>query len=240
MTKIKTYPIDTNITGSDKWVGTDAQSYGSTKNFTVSGLSDYFNSFSAINLSNSLKFKYDTVDLGDDRAAGSFSFETEVGSTVSFSSISSLMFHKNTSNGKYVVDFMTSLEGTVIMISKVDEPNMFALYNVNSYDQNPIETDFYDVSLSYVVGNGSIDEDEYYFVSLIETPSLSTGFTATVSDTATISHNLSATDVIVQLYDTVTNETVYADVERINTNQVTVTFSATPTNSIRVLVQKIG
>jgi hypothetical protein len=150
------------------------------------------------------------------------------------------MFHKNTSNGKYVVDFMTSLEGAVIMISKVDDPNMFALYNVNSYNQNPIETDFYDVSLSYVVGNGYIDEDEYYFVSLIETPSLATGFTATISDTATISHNLSATDVIVQLYDTVTNETVYADVERINTNQVTVTFSATPTNSIRVLVQKIG
>ena len=65
-------------------------------------------------------------------------------------------------------------------------------------------------------------------------------FAATISDTATVTHNLGAKDVIVQLYDTVTAETVYADVERASTNTVTVTFASTPTNDIRVLVQKIG
>ena len=62
----------------------------------------------------------------------------------------------------------------------------------------------------------------------------------TISDTATIIHSYNTRDVIVQLYDTVTYETVYADVDRISTTQVTITFAATPTNSIRVLVQKIG
>lgn len=65
-------------------------------------------------------------------------------------------------------------------------------------------------------------------------------FAATISDTATVTHNLGAKDVIVQLYDTVTAETVYADVERASTSTVTVTFASTPTNDIRVLVQKIG
>lgn len=67
----------------------------------------------------------------------------------------------------------------------------------------------------------------------------------TISDTATITYPFTLTaatqnDVIIQLVDTVTNETVYADVDRISTTQATITFASTPTNSIRVLVQKIG
>ena len=67
----------------------------------------------------------------------------------------------------------------------------------------------------------------------------------TISDTATITYPFTLTaatqnDTIIQLVDTVTNETVYADVDRISTTQATITFSATPTNDVRVLVQKIG
>lgn len=67
-----------------------------------------------------------------------------------------------------------------------------------------------------------------------------TSYAATISNTATITHSLATRDVIIQLYDTVTYETVYADVDRISTTQATITFASTPTNSIRVLVQKIG
>ena len=67
----------------------------------------------------------------------------------------------------------------------------------------------------------------------------------TITDTATITYPFTLTaatqnDTIIQLVDTVTNETVYADVDRISTTQATITFASTPTNSIRVLVQKIG
>jgi len=62
----------------------------------------------------------------------------------------------------------------------------------------------------------------------------------TITDTATVTHSLNTKDVIIQLYDITTNETVYADVDRISTSQATITFATTPTNSIRVLVQKIG
>jgi hypothetical protein len=61
----------------------------------------------------------------------------------------------------------------------------------------------------------------------------------TITDTATVTHSLGR-DVIIQLYDNVTFETVYADVDRISVSQATITFATTPTNSIRVLVQKIG
>ena len=62
-------------------------------------------------------------------------------------------------------------------------------------------------------------------------------YATTIADTATITHNFNTRDVIIQLYDTVTYETVYADVDRISTTQATITFATTPTNSIRVLVK---
>ena len=65
-------------------------------------------------------------------------------------------------------------------------------------------------------------------------------YAVTITDTATISHGLASSDVMVQLYDITTGMTVYADVDRISSTQVTITFGSTPTNSIRVLVQKIG
>ncbi len=65
-------------------------------------------------------------------------------------------------------------------------------------------------------------------------------FASTISATATVTHNLGTKDVIVQLYDTVTDLTVYARVDRASTNTVTITFGTTPANNVRVLIQKIG
>lgn len=65
----------------------------------------------------------------------------------------------------------------------------------------------------------------------------------TISDTDTITYPFTLTDqndIIIQLVDTVTNETVYADVDRISPTQATITFASTPTNDVRVLIQKIG
>lgn len=56
-----------------------------------------------------------------------------------------------------------------------------------------------------------------------------------------VSHGLNTLDVIVQLYDTVTLETVYADVVRTNTSSVTVTFGSAPSTgqNYRVLLTKV-
>ena len=90
-----------------------------------------------------------------------------------------------------------------------------------------------DISVSYASGTATVSsaaqENNTYAV--------------TITDTATITHGLSSKDVIIQLFDVTSGETVYADVERVDTapyNTATVTFATTPSNSIRVLVQKIG
>lgn len=76
--------------------------------------------------------------------------------------------------------------------------------------------------------------------TLIDTKINATGYATTITDTATITHSLNTRDVVIQLYDATTYETVYADVDRISTTQATITFASTPTNSVRVLVQKIS
>ena len=65
--------------------------------------------------------------------------------------------------------------------------------------------------------------------------------TATIGDgSATsyaITHNRSTTDVMVQVYDASSNDTVFANVTRNSTSQVTVSFASAPsTNAYKVVV----
>lgn len=69
-------------------------------------------------------------------------------------------------------------------------------------------------------------------------------FKTTIGDASAtsiaVTHSLGTTDVIVQLFDISSGDTVYADVVRTNANVVTVDFGAAPaTNDIRVLIQEL-
>lgn len=56
-----------------------------------------------------------------------------------------------------------------------------------------------------------------------------------------VTHNLGTRDVIVQLYDNATFDSVYVDTVRTSTNVVTLTFATAPSsNAYRVLIQVVG
>lgn len=59
-----------------------------------------------------------------------------------------------------------------------------------------------------------------------------------ISVTSTVIHNLGTKNVIVQLYDSITFETIYTDVTRPTVNTVLITFATNPINPVIVLVQK--
>ena len=68
-----------------------------------------------------------------------------------------------------------------------------------------------------------------------------TGFTTgTTVATNAVKHDLNSFDVMVQLYDETTKETVHACVDRISVDLVSVTGNAYPSGNITVLVNKIG
>lgn len=230
MTKIKVYPIDTKIDGSDKWIGSDVNNSNRTKNFTVSSLSDYFNATRSIELSNTLSFKYDTVEVGDQRSSGSFSFESEIGAIVPLSSITDLVFSKNTSNGKTIIELMSFFKDNIIAIAKSDEPNIFGIYELTSYTQRLSEPNFYDVSLSYLYGNGNIEQDEFYFVSLLQLKDSSvsdksyTHVQSVASITWNVVHNLEKFPIATVALST--GQQGYADVTYIDENNLTITFAS--------------
>ena len=69
---------------------------------------------------------------------------------------------------------------------------------------------------------------------------ISASATASLTAASTvITHNLATRDVIVQLYDQVTYDTVYGDVSRTSTNTITVAFASTPTNTIRCMIYAV-
>ena len=54
--------------------------------------------------------------------------------------------------------------------------------------------------------------------------------------TASFTHSLASKNLTVQIYDVTTGQVVYADVDHTSINAISVSFGATPTNDIRVVV----
>lgn len=99
-----------------------------------------------------------------------------------------------------------------------------------------------DLATLTTVGIGNVNAgtgiDVTYSNGTATVSTLASAYATTISASGTVTHNLGTRDVLIELYDTVTFETVYADIARVSTNTATVTFAAAPTNPIRVLVKK--
>jgi hypothetical protein len=167
MTKISQYAVDTVVTGSDKWIGSDSQFYNATKNFTPDKLAKYFNENQVIDTGANLRMRYVVLDVGEERPFGSITFNPQQGATVPFSSISNfLMSDKNTA-GALVPNFIEFLQDTKVFISKTRDLNTFGYYKVISVEEYLPEPDFYTVTVEFISGNGSLTKDVNYVISFV-------------------------------------------------------------------------
>ncbi len=121
-----------------------------------------------------------------------------------------------------------------VLIAEIDAPTTLA-------DWTTVQNNIDLASLTQV-GIGNVNAgtgiDVSYSSGTATVSAQATSYATTISATGTITHNLGTRDVIIQLYDTVTYETVYSDNVRTTVNTATITFASTPTNPIRVVVQK--
>lgn len=167
MTKISTYAIDTDVTGSDKWIGTDSQNYNLTKNFTPVKLANYFNNSEIISIGTNLRYVYDILEVGEPRKYGTITFNPQQGSSVPFSGITTFILSKFTIGGKDVEDYITKLTGSQIVICNSDNPNSFGVFDITSVTQIILEPNFYTVTLDFIDGYGNLVEDKSYAFQLI-------------------------------------------------------------------------
>ena len=85
MARISTYPTDTDVTGTDKVIGTDATGL-ITKNYTLNGISSWMNASGSLKIVGQNNYSY----LVDDAVDGVISGPT---SNANFSSITLSLIH---------------------------------------------------------------------------------------------------------------------------------------------------
>tara|TARA_R100000988_G_C4006730_1_gene173180 strand:- start:1300 stop:2022 length:723 start_codon:yes stop_codon:yes gene_type:complete len=231
MAKISTYAISTPVVDDDKWIGTDASALKETKNFTARDVAEYLNDFDKVE-SDSLRYEYQNWETGDVRKAGSISFSTSNAGSVAFSTITAFMLSKYTKALVDVNSFYTNpLVNSQVLISQSKNTSIFGIYTWNSAVQNGAEINFWDIGVTYVTGNGSLETNEDYFISLLQYNVSASGGDKNYTEvfgapltTWTVNHNLNKKPAV-SCIDTSGNE-VYGLVDYINNNQVTITFSA--------------
>jgi hypothetical protein len=169
MARIQKYPTDLEISGSDKWIGTDANQNNATKNFTVNKVVSYFNDSNAIN-SDNLTFIYQDWNPAISRKAGSISFATEQpSSSVPFSGVTEIMMSQNELGRALDLEefYLDALVDSYIMISETNDKTNFGIYQVNSITRDTVETLFFNVQLSLVKSNGDLIANTNYFLSIV-------------------------------------------------------------------------
>lgn len=234
MSKIKLYPLDVNITGSDKLLGTDSGT-GRTKNFSLQDVIDFLNKSAAID-SQTLRYVFQVPTSSDPRKKGSISFNPNQGDTVPFNTLTGFLLSayslKYVSQPKAgdISSFYSALVGSIVLLTNVHDISKFAVFNWDSSVQNPVETSFYDIGLSIIASSGSFEKDEEYFISLLQyNPSATGGDKTFVFSQGIpafqwdITHNLDKFPSV-SVVDSF-KETVFGRVDYINKNRLTVTFA---------------
>jgi len=236
MARIITYPIDSQVTGGDKVIGTDSQT-SFTKNFSVSDIVDYINISSSVD-SQTLRYRFQVLTVAKPTLEkGTISFDPPVGDTYPFDSVSNFVISdyslKYVSQGKLtdISSFYNSLIGSRVLITNTKNISEFGVYDWDSSSPYVPTPNYHDIGLTKIYGVGTLKKDEEYFISLLSWNTSAIGGDKTFVFTQgtplpqwDIVHNLNKFPSV-----SVVNsfkEEVFGKVDYINKNRVTVTFAA--------------
>ena len=231
MARISTYPLDTAIVGTDKWIGSDSQQLFATKNFTADAVAEFINGYNKVE-STSLRYEYRDYNVHPSMEPGTISFSSYIGGNTDFSTVTSFKISQTQLQRGLdsLANFYTNpLIGSMVMISQCDKiSNWGAFQWVNSI-QDGISPTFYDITLQYVSGPGFFEDTKDYFISILTYDTNLTSdknfvWTQSVLDsTWQVTHNLNKYCSVEVVNDT--NDIIYPNIEYTSPNTVTITFS---------------
>jgi hypothetical protein len=124
---------------------------------------------------------------------------------------------------------MGAIDGNIVMIQKVDDKNVYGFYKITNYEQDLVETEFYNTSLDHIQSNGSLEEDEYYFISLLQFDAIAdtdkhyAHTQGVASATWNVSHNLDKYPSVTVVLST--GQKGYGDVTYVDENNLTISFA---------------
>lgn len=229
MGRISQYVDDTEVVGSDRWIGTDSQSSDRTKNFTAQKVATFLNNNNRID-SPDLHYKYQNKTAIQDRESGTISFSTTLGNSVPFSSVSTFMLSEAVLGSLIdVSSFYTNpLIGSTVMINKGSDISQFGIYKWDTSVVNTTENKFYDIGLSFLTGSGNLQKDANYVVSILSYGAAGDKnfvFDQTIpASTWIINHTLNKFPAV-SVVDSAGTE-VYGQVVYTSISEIRITFSA--------------
>jgi hypothetical protein len=224
MARIEKYNIDTRVTDGDKFIGTDAAG-NVTRNYRASSIADYLNNYGKIGIGGQLSYRF-TSNISGGRPISTITFEEGGGDDTGFSLVNSILISKYNTAGIDVSQYLQYLAERTILLFQLNNPNYFAEYRLNSATQNIDETDFFDISLTYVDGNGSFDNNEYYGITAsanIVGDKTYRHIQGVSSNTWTVNHGLNKYPSV-SVQDSA-GTTVIGDITYNDKNTITLTFS---------------
>ena len=224
MARIEKYNIDNKVTDHDKFIGTDSAG-NVTRNYKASSIADYLNNYGKIGIGGQLSYMF-TSNISGGRPSGTLTFLNGGGADTSFSSINSLLISKYNTALVDVSEYLQYLAERTILVFQLNNPNYFAEYRLNSVIQNEDEPNFFNISLTHIISNGVLNDNEYYG---LVTSSNTIGdktyrhIQGVASDTWVVAHGLNK-------YPSVTvqdsaGSIVIGEITYNNENTITLTFS---------------
>ena len=222
MAIINSYPNDINIQDKDAWIGTDSQNR-QTKQYTAEAIAKYLNIKGRVSIAGQINYKF--VDTPFD-GSGTMAFAAGNGDGTPFSNITEFKISKNDLSSKRVVAYLEFLVSQEILIVNQDNPESFGHYTINTYAVDPTNNQYYDLTLSFLGGNGSVKIDDFYdIVNFSFRGDKTFTFTqATPSTTWNIQHNLNKFPSVSVVNNN--NILMYGETAYVDKNNLTITFSA--------------
>jgi hypothetical protein len=237
MAKIASYVNVSPVVAADKWIGSDSVNTWQTKNFTAAAVAEYMNRIAAE--SQCLRYVYSTAGApGTTRPVSSISFSAGGATTVAISGITTMMLSKYALNvGNSTIDvsawYTAPLKGSEILLTQCDNLAIWGVFSWTDSVKNVGEPNFYDISLTYKDGSGSLTDSKDYFISLLtyDTGSTTDKYFTTVlngnAQTYTVSHNLNKYCAVTVTDKDVSNDPtdeIKCSVVYLNLNQIRVDF----------------
>jgi hypothetical protein len=168
MSRISQYPLDTNIEGSDKWIGTSVNNANATKNFSVDNVIGYINSSGGVDSQN-LRYTYQNVQGDDVRLASTISFTPSLGDNVPFAGITEWIISAFSKEVKDVRTYYnTPLIGNTILITNAFNPSNWAIFRWDSVTVDVLDPDFYTIALTHIDSTGELVVGQDYLIALLD------------------------------------------------------------------------
>lgn len=226
MPRISNIAVDQSVDKNDKLLGTN--SGGGTKNYRLEDITSFIRDTGAAGVIGQFSYIFYNSSFGGSstRPAGSMTINTYYKSVL-FSDVTTIkVSDKMYQSSGIISNAIDTFTDKQIIIAKNTDQNVFGVFTCTAVAQDPVETSFYDLTLRYERGNGSLEVEQFYSIILYAGAQDKEyrHNQNSASSTWTINHNLNKFPTVV-VFDSAGSQAVGA-ISHDSKNQLTITFSA--------------